>query len=59
MLGTETFPLCAESYDLLKDWLPVAEPFELRGATHMLQMDDPSGMPAGLLTFLGRHPITS
>lgn len=57
VVGTETFPLCAESHDLLKAWLPNGEVFVLPGASHMLQLDDPDGMADGLLAFLRRHPI--
>jgi len=57
VVGTETFPLCAESHDLLKAWLPNGEVFELDGATHLLQMDDPDGMADGLLAFLRHHRI--
>ncbi len=52
VLGTDTFPLCAESHELLNAWLPHAEPFVLHGATHLLQLDDPDAMAAGLLAFL-------
>lgn len=57
VLGTATFPLCAESHELLVQWLPAAEPFELPGATHMLHIDDPDGMADGLSAFLARHPM--
>jgi len=56
--GTQTFPMCAESYELLRSWLPNAESFVLDGATHLLQIDDPDGMARGLLDFLARHPIS-
>ena len=59
VLGTESFPLFAESHDLLNQWLPNAEPFVLDGATHFLQLDDPDGMANALLDFLSRHPMTS
>ncbi len=34
-----------------------ADAFVLKGATHMLQWEDPSGIAAGLIAFLARHPI--
>jgi pimeloyl-ACP methyl ester carboxylesterase len=57
--GSNTFPLCAETYDLLNAWLPNAESFVLDGATHLLQMDDPEGMTKGLVAFLGKHPMAA
>jgi len=57
LLGSESAPWYSESHDMFNEWLPNAEPFVLEGATHMLQMDDPDGMAAGLLAFLGRHPM--
>ena len=34
-------PLFAESFGMLKSWLPNAEPFVVDGATHLLQMETP------------------
>ena len=36
---------------------PFGRKFVLKGATHMLQWEDPSGIAAGLIAFLARHPI--
>ncbi len=57
VLGSKSAPIFAESHDLLTQWLPNAEPFVLEGAAHMLQMEQPGGMAAGLLAFLARHPM--
>ena len=57
VLGSKSAPIFAESHDLLTQWLPNAEQFVLKGATHMLQWKDPSGIAAGLIAFLARHPI--
>jgi pimeloyl-ACP methyl ester carboxylesterase len=59
VLGTESTPLFAESCELLKKWLPNAEPFVLDRAGHLLQIDNPDGMAKGLLAFLQRHPMRS
>jgi len=56
VLGDRSGPLFVESFEMLKDWLPNAEPFVLEDATHLLQMENPGGMVEGLLSFLERHP---
>jgi hypothetical protein len=38
-------------------WLPQAETFILKGATHGLQIIDPKGMAEGLAGFFARHPL--
>ena len=57
VLGSESAPLFAETHEQLNQWLPNAEPFVLEGSAHMLQMEKPGGMAAGLLAFLARHPM--
>jgi pimeloyl-ACP methyl ester carboxylesterase len=57
LLGSKSAPWYSESHDVFNEWLPNAEPFVLEGATHMLQMEDPDGVVAGLLAFLARHPM--
>jgi pimeloyl-ACP methyl ester carboxylesterase len=44
-----------ERRDLLLAWLPNAEPFELRGATHLLQAENPGAMAEALAAFFSRH----
>jgi pimeloyl-ACP methyl ester carboxylesterase len=34
-----------------------AEPFELRGATHLLQVENPGAMAEALAAFFSRHPL--
>ena len=46
-----------EGHELLNRWLPNSEPFVLKGATHMLQWEDPDGLAAALLAFLRRHQM--
>jgi 3-oxoadipate enol-lactonase len=42
---------------LLLEWLPNVEPFVLRGAGHLLHLENPSGMADGLAAFFARHPL--
>ena len=44
---------------LLLEWMPNVEPFVLAGAGHLLHLQNPSGMAAGLAAFFARHPATS
>jgi pimeloyl-ACP methyl ester carboxylesterase len=46
-----------EVHHLVQAWLPQAEAFVLKGATHGLQIIDPQGMAAGLADFFARHPL--
>jgi 3-oxoadipate enol-lactonase len=42
---------------LLLEWMPNVEPFVLAGAGHLLHLQNPSGMAAGLVAFFGRHSL--
>jgi pimeloyl-ACP methyl ester carboxylesterase len=57
VLGTESAPLFVEGHDLVKQWLPQAEPFVLPEATHALQMMNARGMAEALAGFFARHPM--
>lgn len=59
VVGSESAPLFVQSHELFCQWLPAAESFELAGATHLLQMDNPQDMANGLLAFFSNHPIDS
>jgi pimeloyl-ACP methyl ester carboxylesterase len=59
VLGENTAPSFPERMELLRSWLPKAEPFELPGATHLLHLQNPDGMAVGLASFYARHPLTS
>lgn len=50
-------PRFSETQRLLLDWLPSAEGFVLPGATHFLQLENPSGMAEALAGFFARHPL--
>ncbi len=54
LVGERSIPVFHERRDLLLEWLPAAEPFELEGATHLLQVENPAGMANALLAFFAR-----
>ena len=54
LVGEHSIEVFRERRDLLLEWLPLAEPFELEGATHLLQVENPSGMADALLAFFAR-----
>ena len=58
-LGERSEPFFRERRDLLLSWLPNAEPFELPGATHLLQVENPRGLAEALAAFFARHPIAT
>ena len=58
VLGADSAPLFVEGHELLKQWLPKAEPFVLPAATHLLQMMNPDGMARALADFFARHPMS-
>jgi pimeloyl-ACP methyl ester carboxylesterase len=60
VLGADShtlWPGWVEVHQLVQAWLPQAEAFVLKGATHGLQIIDPKGMAAGLAGFFARHPL--
>ena len=60
VLGVDTdavAPMFGEMHAALAEWLPRAEPAELPGATHALQMMNPAGMAELLTDFFARHPM--
>jgi pimeloyl-ACP methyl ester carboxylesterase len=50
-------PIWLERQELLLAWLQNVEPFVLPDAGHLLQVENPGGMAAGLAAFLGRHAL--
>jgi pimeloyl-ACP methyl ester carboxylesterase len=48
-------PIWEERHELLTTWLPNVESFELPGATHLLQVQNPEGMAQALAEFFARH----
>ena len=55
----ELDPIWGERQELLLSWLPNDEPFVLANATHLLQVQNPRGMAAGLAAFFARHPLSA
>jgi len=49
-------PYMQEVRSLLHAWFPQTEDLNVN-ATHLLQMQDPSGMAQGLAEFFSRHPL--
>jgi pimeloyl-ACP methyl ester carboxylesterase len=59
VVGTESPPFRFEGRELLHQWFPHTEDFDLDNANHLLQMKNPEGLALGLSSFLRRHPIKS
>jgi pimeloyl-ACP methyl ester carboxylesterase len=59
VVGERSAPTFPERRDLLLSWLPRAEAFELPGATHLLHVQNPSGMAQAIASFCGRHPVSA
>jgi pimeloyl-ACP methyl ester carboxylesterase len=60
VLGADShtlWPGWVEGHHLVQTWLPQVEAFVLKGATHGLQIMDPTGMAEGLAGFFARHPL--
>jgi len=55
--STEVSPLFGKRQELLLAWLPNVEAFILPDATHLLHVQNPRSMAAGLATFFARHPL--
>jgi pimeloyl-ACP methyl ester carboxylesterase len=52
VVGERSIAVFHERRDLLLEWLPRAKPFELPGATHLLQVENPAGMADALTAFM-------
>jgi pimeloyl-ACP methyl ester carboxylesterase len=50
-------PRFEEAYRLLLDWLPSVEGAEIKGATHLMQFDNPLGLAETIAYFLSKHPM--
>lgn len=47
----------ADGRRLIHEWLPHTEDLDLFNAGHLMQIDNPAGMAAGLAWFFSRHPM--
>jgi len=57
VLGAESRPTFRERRQLLLDWLPDVEPYDLLGANHLLHVQNPDGAADALAAFFARHPL--
>ena len=57
VVGENSQAFFRERRDLLVEWLPNVEAFELPEATHLLQVENPGGMAEALDAFFARHPM--
>ena len=56
VVGENSHAVFRERHDLLVEWLPNVEAFELPKPTHLLQVENPGGMAEALDAFFARHP---
>jgi pimeloyl-ACP methyl ester carboxylesterase len=57
VVGESSAPTFRERRDLLLAWLPLGEPFDLPGATHLLHIERPHEVAEALSLFFARHPF--
>jgi len=57
VLGEHSDSRFRQRHSLLLEWLENVEPFILSNAGHLLHVENPGGMAAGLAAFWGRHPL--
>ncbi|HEX5939491.1 MAG TPA: alpha/beta hydrolase, partial [Dehalococcoidia bacterium] len=57
VVGGDSLPVFSEGRQLIHEWFPRAEDFDLQGAGHLLQVQRPREMAEGLTGFLARHPL--
>jgi 3-oxoadipate enol-lactonase len=58
VLGGSSHTFLREGRELLRRWFPQLEEFDLPGAGHLLQVQDPETVAGGLRSFFARHPLT-
>ncbi len=56
VVGVHTSPFMKAGRSLLHQWFPQTEDCDIE-STHLLQMQDPAGVAAGLAEFFSRRPI--
>jgi pimeloyl-ACP methyl ester carboxylesterase len=57
VVGADSLQMFVEGRDLLHSWFPQTEDFDLQGAGHLLQVQQPEAMARGLADFVDRHPL--
>jgi pimeloyl-ACP methyl ester carboxylesterase len=58
VLGENTAPTFPPRMELLRSWLPYAEPFQLRGASHLLHLQNAQEMAEAMASFFARNGVT-
>lgn len=57
VVGADTVPRFVEAGQLVQTWFPDAERLEVPNAGHLLMVQNPGAVAAGLTDFFSRHPI--
>jgi pimeloyl-ACP methyl ester carboxylesterase len=57
VVGANSRETFRERRELLLEWLPNVEPFDLPAANHLLHVQNPGGAAKALTAFFARHPI--
>jgi pimeloyl-ACP methyl ester carboxylesterase len=57
VVGEHSLPFFAEGREVLRSNCFDVENFDLFNASHLLQIENPEGMAAGLRSFFSRHPM--
>jgi 3-oxoadipate enol-lactonase len=58
VLGTKTEQLFVDSHELLHAWFPRLDDCTIEGVGHLLHMQHPAPVVAGVSAWLSRHPIS-
>jgi|SoiMethySBSTD1v2_1073268.scaffolds.fasta_scaffold65391_6 pimeloyl-ACP methyl ester carboxylesterase len=59
VLGADSAPRFVEAAELVQSWFPHAERLDVPGANHLLMVQNPGAVGAGLREFFSRHPISA
>lgn len=59
ILSEHPAPFFADGRGLLHEWLPQTEDLDVFNAGHLLQIENPAAMGAGLAWFFARHPMAA
>jgi pimeloyl-ACP methyl ester carboxylesterase len=59
VVGAQSGPVHRQRWDLLRAWMPYAEPFVLADAGHLLHLQQPRAAAEALAAFFARHPLAA
>ena len=59
VLGARSAPRFVEGSELVQSWFPHAERYSVPDAGHLLMVENPDAVAAGLKDFFSRHPISA